>query len=132
MKGINEVKRDLRELKKHTHAIERLQEAQSTHLARIKMLERLNQPEKTKEIIEKELRHIELLPLCEEINSARELEEKYMTAISALGPIEKSIVIDTYINGIPYWKVGARLSYSKEGVRKRLAKAIKEISLSVT
>ena len=128
MKGINEVKKDLRELKKHAHAIERLQKAQKTHLARIKMLERMNQPEITKEIIENELRHIEILPLCKEIDSAREIEEKYMDAISALGPIEKSIVIDTYINGIPYWKVGADLGYSEEGVRKRLSKAIKEIT----
>ena len=132
MKGINEVKKDLRELKKHAHAIEKLRSVQSTHLARIKMLEKMNQSEKTREIIENEMRHIELLPISEEIESARKLEEKYMGAISRLGPIEKSIVIDTYINGIPYWKVGAELNYSEEGVRKRLSKAIREISLSIT
>ena len=128
MKGINEVKKDLRELKKHAHAIERLKEAQSTHEARIKMLEKLNSCKKTQEIIEKERRHIELLPIEKEIESARELEEKYMSAISTLGPIDKSIIIDTYINGVPYWKIGVALGYSEEGIRKRLGKAIKEIS----
>ena len=127
MKGINEVKRDLRELKKHTHAIERLRLAQSTHYARIEMLNRMEKTDKINEIIEKEKRHIELLPIEKEIESARELEEKYMNAISTLGPIDKSIVIDTYINGLPYWKVGISLGYSEEGIRKRLAKATKAI-----
>ncbi len=128
MKEINEVKKDLRELKHHAHAIEKLKMAQNTHLARISMLERMEKTDKIKEIIECERRHIELLPISEEIERARLLEEKYIDAISTLGPIEKSIIIDTYINGIPYWKIGITLGYSEEGIRKRLAKALKEIA----
>ena len=131
MKGINEVKKDLRELKKHAHAIEKLQSAQSTHLARIKMLEKMEKSDRINEIIEKEKRHLTILPLAKEIESARELEEKYMNAISTLAPIEKSIIIDTYINGVPYWKIGNELGYSEEGIRKRIAKAIREIACFV-
>lgn len=132
MKGLNEVKKDLRELKKHAHAIEKLKMAQSTHMARIKMLERMLPSDKANELIKKEMAHLEALPICKEIDKAREIEEKYMGAIMALDPIEKSIVVDTYINGVPYWKIGIELGYSEEGIRKRLAKAIKSIACQVS
>ena len=132
MKGLDEVKKDLRELKKHAHAIDRLKSLQSTHMARIKMLERMLPSDKANELIKKEMAHLEALPICKEIDKAREIEEKYMGAIMALDPIEKSIVVDTYINGVPYWKIGIELGYSEEGIRKRLAKAIKSIACQVS
>ena len=131
MKGLNEVKKDLRELKKHAHAIERLKSVQKTHMARIKMLENIAPSDKASELIEKELAHLDALPICNEIEKAREIEEKYMGAIMKLDPIEKSIIVDTYINGVPYWKIGIELGYSEEGIRKRLAKAIKSIACQV-
>ncbi|MBQ3041451.1 MAG: sigma-70 family RNA polymerase sigma factor [Clostridia bacterium] len=128
MKGINEVKKELRELKKHAHAIERLESIRTTHIKRIQMLERMEKTDKLNEIIRNERRLLEALPISEELSLAQELEEKYMGAIATLGPIEKSIVIDTYINGLPYWKIGVALGYSEEGIRKRLSKAIHTIS----
>ena len=94
------------------------------------MLEKIAN-EKSSELIEKELAHLDSLPICKEIEKAREIEEKYMGAIMELDPIEKSIIVDTYINGVPYWKIGIELGYSEEGVRKRLAKAIKSIACQV-
>lgn len=131
MKGINEVKKDLKDLKKHAHAIERLQRVQSTHEARIKMLRKMNETEKTRALIEKEESFIDSIKLCEEIDSARQLEEKYMRAIIALDPIDKSIILDAYVNGVPYWKVGYELGFSEDGVRKRVNKIIKAIALNV-
>lgn len=131
MKGINEVKKDLRELKKHAHAIDRLKSLQSTHMARIKMLEKMTPSDKSSELIKKEQEHLEALPICSEIEKAREIEEKYMSAIMELDPIEKSIVLDSYINGVPYWKIGVELGYSEEGVRKKLSKAIKSIACQI-
>lgn len=128
MKGLNEVKKDLRELKKHAHAIDRLKSLQSTHMARIKMLEKMTPSDKSSELIKKEREHLEALPICSEIEKAREIEEKYMSAIMELDPIEKSIIVDTYINGVPYWKIGIELGYSEEGIRKKLSKAIKSIA----
>ncbi len=131
MKGINEVKKDLRELKKHAHAIERLKNVQKTHMARIKMLEKMTPNDKVSELIKKEMEHLNALPICNEIEKARKIEEKYMNAIMELDPVEKSIIVDTYINGVPYWKIGLELGYSEEGIRKRISKAIKSIACQV-
>ena len=131
MKGINEVRKDLRELKKHAHAIEKLQRVYQTHEARIKMLKRLGENDKVKALIEKEESYISSIKLCEEIDNARLLEEKYMGAIVKLDPIDKSIILDACINGTPYWKVGYELGFSEEGVRKRINKILKAIALNV-
>ncbi|MBQ8545653.1 MAG: sigma-70 family RNA polymerase sigma factor [Clostridia bacterium] len=131
MKELNEVKKDLKNLKKHAHAIERLQKVVSTHEARIKMLKRMKDSEKTRELIKKEESLLDSIKLCEEIDNARHIEEKYMHAILALDPVDKSIILDTYINGEPYWKIGLELGFSEESIRKKVSKIIKTIALSV-
>lgn len=130
MKGIDEVKKDLRELRKYTHAIKQIEMAQRTHLARIKLLEGL-ESEKARALIENERRLLSLTDPTSEIERACAIEEKYMSAINALPLVDKGIIVDAFINGTPYWKIGLAVGYSEEGVRKMVSKIISKIAQTV-
>lgn len=128
MKGINEVKKDLRELKKYTHAISQLESAQKTHLMRIKLLEGLEKNERVLALIEKEKSLMASLASLASLENACALEEKYLSVINALPLIERGIIVDAFINGMPYWKIGLQIGYSEEGVRKKVSKIIAKIA----
>ena len=128
MKGINEVKKDLRELKKYTHAIKQLESAQRTHMARIKLLESVEGGDKIKRLIEREKALILSTKAPEVIEYACALEEKYMAVINSLPLIDRGIIVDCVINGTPYWKIGLQIGYSEEGVRKKISKIIAKIA----
>lgn len=128
---IEEVKRDLKNLKSYTHSINKLKETQLTYEMRIKMLEKMERTEKINNIIERERNLIATLDVATKINEALLLEEKYMGIIMSLEPLDRSIILDTYINGLPYWKIGMQIGYSEEGIRKKISKIIKSIALSI-
>ena len=131
MKEISEVKKDLRELKKHTHAIKQLESAQRMHLARIKLLEALPKSEKTENLIEKEKLLISSIDYQGVIEKSCTIEEKYMAAINALPLPDRGMIVDAFINGTPYWKIGLEIGYSEEGVRKKISKIISKISKNI-
>lgn len=128
---IDEVKKDLKNLKLHNRSIKKLKEIMETHIMRIKMLERMEQTDKVKNIIAKERELLSSLDFATKIDKALELEKKYMEAITALDPLDREIILDAFINGLPYWKIGISVGYSEEGVRKKISKIIKNISLSI-
>ena len=128
MKGINEVKKDLRELKKYTHAIKQLEAAQKTHLMRIKLLEAMEKSEKITALIEKEKTLLSSASAVSVIENACALEEKYSIALDSLPLIERGIIVDAFINGTPYWKIGLKIGYSEDGVRKKVSKIISKIA----
>lgn len=129
---IDEVKKDLKNLRLYNRSVSKLKELKTTHEMRIKMLERMGESEKAKEIIEREKALVSSLDFATKIDKALSLEEKYMGIITALDPLERDIIIDTYINGLPYWKIGLEIGYSEEGVRKKVSKIIKGIALSMS
>ena len=129
---IDEVKKDLKNLRLYNRSVSKLKELKTTHEMRIKMLERMGESEKAKEIIEREKTLVSSLDFATKIDKALSLEEKYMGIITALEPLERDIIIDTYINGLPYWKIGLEIGYSEEGVRKKVSKIIKGIALSMS
>ena len=129
MKKIDEVKKDLKNLKSYTAAINKLKSAQETHLMRIKMLERMTPKESTARIIEKERELLESLDVSIKIEQAQAIEEKYMSAILSLDMLDRNIMIDTYITGLTHWKVGLANGYSEEGIRKKISKIIKKLAL---
>lgn len=131
MKEINEVKKDLRELKRQTHAIKQLECAQKTHLARIKLLMGMEENERIKALIEKERASLASLNVADVVSGACEIEEKYMEAINALPLVDRGIIVDAFINGTPYWKIGLSVGYSEEGVRKKVSKIISAIAKSM-
>jgi DNA-directed RNA polymerase specialized sigma subunit len=131
MKEINEVKKDLKELKKSMYASRAIESAVETHLARIKTLKNLPQTERIIAIILKEETLLNRLNALGRVEEAQLLENRYMEAILSLDPTDKTIALNTYINGVPYWKTGTELGFSEEGVRKRITKIIKKIALAL-
>lgn len=131
MKELKEVKKDLNELRKLTHAIKALESAANTHKSRIKLLSSLVQTDKIKELVSKEEELLKNIYGADKIEKAQSLEKIYMNAIMSLDPTDRSIALNTYINGLPYWKTGLEVGYSEEGVRKRIAKIVKQIAISL-
>ena len=129
---IDEVKKDLKNLRLYNRSISKLKELMTTHEMRIKMLEKMGENERIKGIIAKERSLLSSLDFATKIDNALSLEEKYMGFITSLDPLDRDIIIDAYINGLPYWKIGLEIGYSEEGVRKKVSKIIKEIALSMS
>ena len=51
-----------------------------------------------------------------------------MEAINKLEPFDKTIILDGYINGKAYWKIGRDIGYTERGVQKRVSIAIELIA----
>lgn len=121
------VKHDLRQLRKITHSIEVSIQVKERHEKRLEILRKSPTLDGIDEIrgIEKVLStlHIE-----ESIRRATELELAYAEAIQALEPLDKTIILDGYINGKPYWKIGRDIGYTERGVQKRINVVIEKLA----
>lgn len=122
------IKKDLRQLRKITHSIEVSLQVKERHEKR---LEVLRQQKRTKEI-EEDIHRIEkvlsTLNIPKFIQRAAVLEERYIEAINKLDPLDKTIILDGYINGTAYWKIGRNIGYSETGVKYRVKKIIEQIA----
>jgi DNA-directed RNA polymerase specialized sigma subunit len=98
------------------------------HERRLAILEAMEVSEEDRkahvEEIERLRAVIETLGLERTIKRVTELESKYMTAIGKLEQLDQTIIIDAYINGKPYWKIGRDVGYSEVGIQKRVNKII--------
>ena len=65
------------------------------------------------------------------IKRATEIECKYWEAINSLPPLDKTIILDGYINGTPYWKLVNKLNYSEDAIKKRIPKIIENIAEAI-
>jgi len=126
--NINTVKRDLRQLRKTLHIIEALKMSQHRYLQRIEALSRLVQTDKIKEQISTTKKVMSLMKLEDYIKDATEIESKYMSAINQLDPLDRVIILDNLVNGLPYWKIGLNLGYSEDGIKKRVNKAVRKLA----
>ena len=124
---IERVKKDLRELKKHVHLINTLQRRKAQYLLRIEDLKKSHRIKAREEIIMLE-EVLSLMNIEKYIKKAADIEKKYMKKIKSLSITDQVIIIDYYINGLPAWKIGMRIDYSEDGIRKRLQKAIEKIA----
>jgi DNA-directed RNA polymerase specialized sigma24 family protein len=117
----------LRQLRKITHSIEVSIQVKERHEKRLEILRKSPTLDGIDEIrgIEKVLStlHIE-----ESIRRATELELAYAEAIQALEPLDKTIILDGYINGKPYWKIGRDIGYTERGVQKRINVVIEKLA----
>lgn len=125
--NIATLKKDLRQLKKTIHIIEALKNAQERYLKRIQSLENLVQTDRIKEQIETTKKIMSLMNLDLYIKEASEIEERYMQYINQLEPIDKAIILDNLVNGLPYWKIGMKLGYSEDGIRKKVDKIARQL-----
>lgn len=124
---INEIRRDLRSLRRLTHRINILLDAETRHRARLACLEMHGGADtdcnRLKTVIA-------ALNTRDCINRATDIEVRYMTALMALEEVDRIILIDGYINGRAYWQIGRELGYSEDGIRKRAKAAIEKLAES--
>lgn len=125
--NISTIKNDLRQLKKTIHIIEALKGSQDRYIKRIEMLSRLAQTDKIKERIESTKNVMDLMNIEEYIEEANNLERKYMGAINQLEPLDRAIIVECFINGLPYWKLALKLGYSEDGIRKKADKIMRKL-----
>lgn len=125
---IEKIKKDLRRLSKLSHSIEVSLTIKERHEKRRELLLQEEQTEETIGEISKIDRVLSSLHIQEYIKEATALEERYMGAISRLEPLDKTIILDGYINGKAYWKIGRDIGYTEDGVKKRVKKSIEKLA----
>ena len=122
------VKKELRKLRMLTHSIEATLRTRELHERRRAALrEREATAEVKSELLRLE-RIIAAMSIEAESRAASELELKYMTAINSLEPIDKTIILDGYINGKPYWKIGRDTGYSEATIKYRAKLALEKLA----
>ena len=125
MLSFEQVKKDLRSLKHLEYSIQTFTEA---HERLKKQYEaHKNDGLSTEAELKKLLDAINRLNASEFIRKSIEKKDRYFEAISQLEPMNQTIIIDSVINGVTYWKIGNKLGYSDETIKKRVNKSIKQI-----
>ena len=122
------VKRDLRNLRKLTHSIEVSLQVKERHEKRLAWLKERQPTKEVKSDMEQIEKVLATLDIEKYISKATAIEAKYMEAINKLEPFDKTIILDGYINGKAYWKIGRDIGYTERGVQKRVSIAIELIA----
>ena len=122
------VKRDLRNLRKLTHSIEVSLQVKERHEKRLAWLKERPITKEVNSDIEQIEKVLATLDIEKYISKATAIEAKYMEAINKLEPFDKTIILDGYINGKAYWKIGRDIGYTERGVQKRVSIAIELIA----
>lgn len=124
---IQKIRSDLRELRKLTHAINAMLALKKSREERRAYLVSLGTPE-----VYSEIEHIDAvlksLKVEESIARSNMLELRYMSAVNTLESIDKTIIIEGYINGVPFWKIGKQLGYSEDGIKKKARVALERLA----
>lgn len=124
METTEKIKRDLRLLRKITHSIEVSLTVEKRHKERLEVLQKQQQTEEVKQNIADIEAVLATLDTAKYIQRATELESRYIEAINKLDPLDKTIILDGYVNGKAYWKIGRDIGYTEVGVQKRVNKII--------
>lgn len=125
---VERVKKELRALRRINHGIDVYLSLRERHEKRLAFLRSLEQSEETAGEIAKLEKLVASMDTARYISEATRIEEKYMAAINALEPVDRTIILEGYINGVPYWKIGRDIGYSERGIQKRAAAAIEWIA----
>ena len=124
METTEKIKRDLRLLRKITHSIEVSLTVEKRHKERLEVLKKQEQTEEVKQNIADIEAVLATLDTAKYIQRATELESRYIEAINKLDPLDKTIILDGYVNGKAYWKIGRDIGYTEVGIQKRVNKII--------
>ena len=118
----------MRQLRKITHNIEVSLQVKERHEKRLAILQQKSTQEFEEEI-SKIKQVLSTLKIEESIKKATALELKYSEAISKLDSLDKVIILDGYINGKAYWKIGRDIGYTEAGVQKRIKKIFEKLAI---
>lgn len=121
------VKDELRQLRFLNHTIKSADRTKKMYEIRLDLLQRVPDEQQNKALIERLKKLLENLNVERTIDRVSKIEEKYMSAINQLSPLDRSIITDAYINGKVYWKIGQEIGYSERWVQDRVDKIIEQI-----
>ena len=130
VKKLEKIRRELRDLRRIAHSIETMLTLKERHQRRIAYLREIGTPEAISEI-EKIKTLLDGLKIEESIAKVIDIESRYMGAIGQLETVDRTIIIEGYINGKPYWKIGKEMGYSEDGIKKRARRALEKLSDNV-
>ena len=128
---IAKIKKDLRRLRKITHSVEVALQVKERHERRLSYLEREKPTKENIEEAQKIRTNLSSLRIDDIIKEATALESLYMEAISKLEPLDSTIILDGYINGKAYWKIGRDIGYTEIGIQKRVSRIIEILATLV-
>ena len=124
MVSFEQVKQDLRNLKHIEYSIQTFTEAFNKLQMQYEKQKGSNASEEDLKRLNDSINKLDPNGL---IKQSIEKKEKYFVAISHLDPINQTIIVDSIINGVTYWKIGNKLGYSEVAIKKRVNKSIKQI-----
>lgn len=127
---ILKIKKDLRRLRKITHSVEVTLRVKEQYERRLAYLEERH-PKENRQEANNIRKNLSTLKIDESIREATALESLYMDVISKLEPLDRTIILDAYINGKAYWKIGRDIGYTEVGIQKRVKKIIETLSSMV-
>lgn len=128
---VERVKRELRQLRRINHGIEVYLSIRERHEKRLAFLRSLERSLEVVAEIERLEQLVASMDTAKAIMEATRIEEKYMAIINTLEPVDRTIVLEGYISGVPYWKIGREIGYTERGIQKRAAAAIEAIARRV-
>ena len=131
MEEISTVKREIKQLRKSMRLLDALASSDVNNTKRLDMLRASPQSEAVQAEIARIKRSLDSIDAKKLSGEIIKLEEKYMKAISALPPLDKTIFLEFCIEGLPYWKIGMNTGYSPDGIKKRLYKMIEKIAREI-
>lgn len=123
---VQEIRRELRELRRLTHSIDSMLTLRDNHERRIAYLGTCGLGAEAE--IERIKAALDALKIRETIAKANELETRYMGAIGRLDAPLRTVIIEGYINGKPYWKIGREMGYSERSVQTKVNAALEKLA----
>ncbi len=113
------------------HSIEASLQVKERHERRLEVLSKKEPSQETIDEIERIQDVLSNLQIEEYIKQSTTLEAVYMESINELEPLDKTIILDGFINGKPYWKIGQEIGFSIEGIKKRVKKIIFKLAKKI-
>ena len=127
-KSINQIKKELRFIKKANIAIDTYMDTQAKFQRRLDWLKTQKQSPKVLKDLEGTQKVLNALKQTVNIDRLSTLEEFYLTNIGKLDDeYDKLVLIKVYIQGQTFDKVSRQLCYSIDGLKDRAKRAINKL-----
>ena len=131
-KSINQIKKELRFIKKANIAIDTYIDTQAKFQKRLDWLKTQKQSPKVQKDLEGTQKVLNTLKQTVNIDRLSNLEEFYLTNIGKLDDeYDRLVLIKVYIQGQAFDKVSRQLCYSIDGLKDRAKRAINKLRSAI-
>ena len=131
-KSINQIKKELRFIKKANIAIDTYMDTQAKFQRRLDWLKTQKQSPKVLKDLEGTQKVLNTLKQTVNIDRLSNLEEFYLTNIGKLDDeYDRLVLIKVYIQGQTFDKVSRQLCYSIDGLKDRAKRAINKLRSAI-